>query len=229
MNSINYLEIIITGVISRFDFLADHFYSEFKKNQQNFISKEEYFLKLKAINNEILEKLNKKYYKSLDEYYRFQEQDKNLPKEKRFDFPKPKLEDYGLPSSYFLNGKYISPYQFNLTMCNKISTSISEAMVRVSDEEKEALLTSGPYESERNLHKLKWIGAKNQLYNVLRQLKNEYGLITNSYNELADFLMEHVTGFENTKKETIEKELKKKQPLPKSKRININPDEKGAE
>ncbi len=73
--------------------------------------------------------------------------------------------------------------------------------------------------------KLIWKGQKNQLYNVLRQLKNDYELIGNSYNSIADFLIENVTGFENTGKETIEKELKKTAPLPKAKRINITPGE----
>lgn len=70
--------------------------------------------------------------------------------------------------------------------------------------------------------KLNWRGNKNQLYAVLRQLKNDYELIGNSYNSLADFLIQNVTGFENTKKETIEKELKKKQPLPHAKRVSVN-------
>jgi len=69
--------------------------------------------------------------------------------------------------------------------------------------------------------KLIWKGQKNQLYNVLRQLKN-LDLIGNSYNNLADFLIENVSGFENTSKETIEKEIKKIKDLPKPKRINID-------
>lgn len=72
--------------------------------------------------------------------------------------------------------------------------------------------------------KLVWKGQKNQLYSVLRQLKNDHELIGNSYNSLADFLIQNVTGFENTSKETIEKELKKRNPLPKGKRINVTPE-----
>lgn len=71
--------------------------------------------------------------------------------------------------------------------------------------------------------KLIWKGQKNQLYNVLRQLKN-LDLIGNSYNNLADFLIENVSGFENTSKGTIEKEINKIKDLPKPKRINIEPD-----
>lgn len=69
--------------------------------------------------------------------------------------------------------------------------------------------------------KLKWSGQKNQLYEVLRKLKED-GFILNSYNELADFLIQCVIPFQNTSKETIEKELKKKKPLPKNKRVNIS-------
>jgi len=76
-----------------------------------------------------------------------------------------------------------------------------------------------------NTIKLKWKGAKNQLYNVLRQLKNDHDMIGNSYNELADFLISNVQKFNNNKKETVEKELKRGQPLPKSKRIKIEPGE----
>jgi hypothetical protein len=69
--------------------------------------------------------------------------------------------------------------------------------------------------------RLKWEGQKNQLYNVLRQLKDKE-LISNSYNELADFLKNHVIPFHTTAKETIEKELKKKADLPKDRRINLD-------
>lgn len=72
--------------------------------------------------------------------------------------------------------------------------------------------------------KLQWKGQKNQLYNVLRQLKEDYELIGNSYNDLAEFIKFNVIGFENTKKGTIEKELPKKESLPKPKRIKIEPD-----
>jgi hypothetical protein len=73
--------------------------------------------------------------------------------------------------------------------------------------------------------KLQWRLQKNQLYAVLRQLKNEYEAIGNSYNELAEFIKQSVIGFEETSKETIEKELKKTTPLPKNKRIKLNPKE----
>lgn len=70
--------------------------------------------------------------------------------------------------------------------------------------------------------KLKWRGQNNQLYSVLRQLKNDYELTDSSYDEIAEFIKQSFTGFENTKKGTIEKELKKKKLLPKPKRIPIN-------
>lgn len=70
--------------------------------------------------------------------------------------------------------------------------------------------------------KLKWLGSKTQLYSVLRILKKDYELIGNSFNELADFLIENVVSFESTSKETVEKELKKVQNPPKNKRILID-------
>lgn len=76
----------------------------------------------------------------------------------------------------------------------------------------------------KNENKLQWKGQKNQIYNVLRQLK-DYDLIANSYNSLADFLIQNVTGFEDTKKETIETEFKRNKDLPKPKRIKIEPGE----
>jgi hypothetical protein len=76
---------------------------------------------------------------------------------------------------------------------------------------------------ESKKEKLNWKGQKNQLYSVLRQLKIDHELIGNSFNSIADFLIQNVIGFENTSKETIEKELKKKQILPKPKRIEIFP------
>jgi hypothetical protein len=72
-----------------------------------------------------------------------------------------------------------------------------------------------------NLIKLNWKGQKNQIYQVLRELK-EQEFIANSYNELADFLIQNVIPFQNTSKETIEKELKKKKALPKNKRVKIS-------
>jgi hypothetical protein len=74
---------------------------------------------------------------------------------------------------------------------------------------------------QSNLIKLNWKGQKNQIYQVLRELK-EQEFIANSYNELADFLIQNVIPFQNTSKETIEKELKKKKALPKNKRVKIS-------
>jgi hypothetical protein len=79
------------------------------------------------------------------------------------------------------------------------------------------------------LIKLKWKGAKNQFYSVLRQLKIKYELLDNTFDELAEFLKQNVVGFESTRMSTIIKELKKDTEKPenlaKNKRIPINPDE----
>lgn len=72
--------------------------------------------------------------------------------------------------------------------------------------------------------KIKWEGQKNQLYSVIRQLKNDYSLITNSYDELAEFIVNNFYGFTPSNRRTVETELKKEQNLPKRKRVKINPD-----
>ena len=73
--------------------------------------------------------------------------------------------------------------------------------------------------------KLIWNGQKNQLYSVLRQLKEDRGLIGNSIESLAEFLIQNVTGFEATKKNTIETEYKRNKLIRKDKRIKIDPGE----
>ncbi|OLY91219.1 hypothetical protein SAMN05444008_11293 [Cnuella takakiae] len=78
-------------------------------------------------------------------------------------------------------------------------------------------------QSSNQFIKLNWLGQKNQIYQVLRKLKQD-GLIGNSYNELADFLIQNVVGFHNTKKETVEKELKRGDLPKKGKRIDLDPE-----
>ncbi|MEP6947714.1 MAG: hypothetical protein ABI863_00505 [Ginsengibacter sp.] len=88
-------------------------------------------------------------------------------------------------------------------------------------------IIASPNSRRTDSEKLIWKGQKNQLYSTLRQLKNDYEFVANSYNSLAEFLIQNVSGFENTSKETIEKELKKNTPLPKQKRVEITPGESG--
>lgn len=71
------------------------------------------------------------------------------------------------------------------------------------------------------LIKLKWLGQKNQLYDVLRELKNR-GLIGNSYEDLAVILRQNVDVFQNTSLSTIQKEMGKDKRPPKNKRIDLN-------
>ena len=70
--------------------------------------------------------------------------------------------------------------------------------------------------------KLKWKGQKNQLYEVLRILK-EKDLLTGSYEDLALFIKTHVEGFADTALSTIVKQLARPQNLPKDRRINLDP------
>lgn len=71
------------------------------------------------------------------------------------------------------------------------------------------------------LLKLKWQGQKNQLYDVIRILKNK-GLIGNSYEELAVFIKQNIDSFQNTALSTIQKEIGKNKRPPKGKRVNLD-------
>ncbi len=67
---------------------------------------------------------------------------------------------------------------------------------------------------------LKWTGQKNQLYHVLRVLK-EKGFLANSYEDLAVFLKTNVDVFTDNSISTINKELGKTKTIPKSKRVDL--------
>jgi hypothetical protein len=79
--------------------------------------------------------------------------------------------------------------------------------------------------SDDHAVKLIWKGQKNQLYDVLRQLKRE-DLIGNSYEELATFLREHVNIFRDTMLSTVTKEIGKEKRPPKARRVNLQIDKK---
>lgn len=72
------------------------------------------------------------------------------------------------------------------------------------------------------LVKIKWSGQKNQLFDVLRTLKEEKKLIDSSYADLAVFLKQNFEGFENTALNTIQTELQRGKRPPKSKRVNLD-------
>lgn len=76
-------------------------------------------------------------------------------------------------------------------------------------------------ESQSQSIKLNWLGQKNQLYYVIRLLK-EKGLLGNSYEEIALFLKTSVDQFQDTALSTITKAIGKETTLPKSRRINID-------
>lgn len=67
---------------------------------------------------------------------------------------------------------------------------------------------------------LKWDGSKSQLYSLFKQLK-EKKLISNSYEELASFIMNNVESFNNNKLSTITAEIKRNKNLTKGKRIYL--------
>lgn len=73
---------------------------------------------------------------------------------------------------------------------------------------------------EHATKQLKWSGQKNQLYDVIRKLKDQ-GLLENSYEELAVFIKAHVDIFNGTSLSTISRQLSRPQKLRKAKRINI--------
>ena len=106
--------------------------------------------------------------------------------------------------------------------------AISQEMPSVKDIDnlfdtpsKDNIESSIKQKETKHLTKLNWNGNKNQLYYILRQLK-ECGLIGNTYDELVDFLHESVIGFENDNKETTRGALKRKKTLPKAKRISLD-------
>lgn len=73
-----------------------------------------------------------------------------------------------------------------------------------------------------HLIKIKWDGQKNQLYDVIRQLKEEKKLIVSSYTDLAVFLKHNFETFENTQLNTILTELQRGKRPPKSRRVDID-------
>jgi len=72
------------------------------------------------------------------------------------------------------------------------------------------------------LVKIKWDGQKNQLYDVIRQLKERENKILNSYTDLAVFLKTNFEMFDNTSLSTIETELQRGKRPPKRRRINLD-------
>lgn len=69
--------------------------------------------------------------------------------------------------------------------------------------------------------KLKWAGNKNQLYDIIRQLKKA-NLITNSYEDLAVFIKSNVLVFTDTELSTITKEIGKDKRPPKARRVDLD-------
>jgi hypothetical protein len=78
-----------------------------------------------------------------------------------------------------------------------------------------------PRPTPATIQKLQWEGNKNQMYWVLKELKVK-GLISNSYEQLADFLRQCVAGFEGAAHITITTELSRGKPPTKSKRPNLS-------
>lgn len=74
---------------------------------------------------------------------------------------------------------------------------------------------------ESNTIKLKWTGNKNQLYDIIRQLKKA-NLISNSYEDLAVFIKSNVSVFTDTELSTITKEIGKNKRPPKVRRVDLD-------
>jgi len=81
--------------------------------------------------------------------------------------------------------------------------------------------SDGNFAQVATIPKLKWKGQKNQLYDVLRQLK-EKELIGNSYEDLAVFIKANVDAFRDTELSTISKQMGRPQKLPKNRRIKLD-------
>lgn len=76
------------------------------------------------------------------------------------------------------------------------------------------------HETDNTQKKLKWEGQKNQLYDVIRQLKKKE-LIANSYTEIATFICQNLEGFEKNFI-TVLKEIQKEERPAKNKRIDLD-------
>lgn len=123
------------------------------------------------------------------------------------------------PNTYYFDTQYLKR-SFTLEEFSNLIIGFNNFKDFVSELNEIQKNTSDALHNKRII-KLDWKGQKNQLYFVIRELKNKYEFINNSYNEIAEFLIENVSGFQNTKKETVEKELKKNTKLPKNKRVEI--------
>lgn len=77
-----------------------------------------------------------------------------------------------------------------------------------------------PYFLNQDKPKLNWLLNVNQLYMLFRELKSQ-GVITNTYEEIAEILKNNVQQLSDTAKSTILKEVSKKSQLPKNKRVVI--------
>lgn len=110
---------------------------------------------------------------------------------------------------------------FNLTFRFFIDGIVAYEFEYFLKEELQKFITDNTSYSNINTKiLLHWNGNKNQLYDVLMQLKAE-GLITNSYTDLAVFLKFNFDNFNNTELSTIETELRRgKRPL-KARRIQL--------
>jgi hypothetical protein len=92
--------------------------------------------------------------------------------------------------------------------------------IKFLEDELKKLSSSTDNEIVNSIIKLRWLGQKNQLYDVLRELKGK-GFVGNSYEDLAVFLKQNVDAFKNTSLSTIQKEIGKDKRPPKNKRINL--------
>jgi hypothetical protein len=110
-------------------------------------------------------------------------------------------------------------YELDLLVINHIDEIRNKKDMKDSQGNRAEMLNG--FEENSKTHKLNWKGNKNQLYSVLRQLK-EMDLIGNTYDELVDFLHANVIGFETANKDTTRGALNKKSALPKAKRINLD-------
>lgn len=96
-----------------------------------------------------------------------------------------------------------------------------QVFVSVVDELNQRWFTESPEfqneETFENRVKLKWNGDKKALYRDIRELKRKNGknglpVLSNSYEEIAQFLIQNVEGFENTTLSTVLGALKKNDP-----------------
>lgn len=115
----------------------------------------------------------------------------------------------------------LSPFHIMLLITPYIYNQSYENFIKMIQNSVENITTNN------EILQLKWKGQKNQLYSLIRQIKLEHQMLDETYEDLAIFLKQSFSFFNETKLSTILKELNKDHTLPenlaKKKRMQVDP------